>query len=165
MQFIPAAPIPQNTASNQVFFPVAMPWGWGVGIGYRTFNPWVGYSYAFGGILPPGGFGPQAIVVEPPVAPEPPQAPVVLSEEFPATLSVQIPASGSFWLNDKKLEGKPGASTTLTSPVLQMGQKYTFYVKARWERDGKTYEAKRAVTLGAGENSRLMILSGSEVRD
>jgi uncharacterized protein (TIGR03000 family) len=166
LPFIPAAPIPQNSTANEVFFPVAMPWGWGVGIGYRTFNPWVGYTYAFGGILPPGGLGSQTVIVEPAAAPPArPQHAVLLSEEFPATLSVQIPASGDFWLNDKKLDAKSAASATLTSPVLQAGQTFTFRVKARWNRGGKTYEAKRAVKLGAGEHSRLMILSGDEVRD
>jgi uncharacterized protein (TIGR03000 family) len=162
MQFVPTAPLPQNATSNQVFFPVALPWGWGVGIGYRTYNPWVGYGYAFGGILPPGGFGSQTIVVEPPMPAQAPQHVVTVSEEFPATLSIQIPASGDFWLNGKKMD-KSGESATLTSPVLARGQTYTFDVKARWTRGGKTYEAKRSVTVGPGDNSRLMILSGDEV--
>ncbi len=165
MQFIPpSAPIPQTSTDNRVFFPVAMPWGWGVGVGYRTFNPWIGNSYLFGGVLPQGGFGPQTFIVQPPAPPAPPQRAVLLSQEFPATLSVQIPADGTFWLNDKKVEGKAASSTTLTSPAVRPGEKYTFHVKAQWKRDGKTYEARREVSLEGGKKSRLMILSGTEVR-
>ena len=53
----------------------------------------------------------------------------------------------------------------LTSPVLRQGQQHTFLVKARWNSDGKTYETKRAVTLGAGDRSRLLIVSGDEVKE
>jgi uncharacterized protein (TIGR03000 family) len=167
-QFIPAAPIPQQAINNprsQVAFPVALPWGWGVGLGYRTYNPWTGYGYVFGGVLPAGGIGPQTVIVESPVPAPRPQPVITVAEEFPATLSVQLPTAGQIWLNDKPVTGGSGETPTLTSPILRQGEKYTFYVKARWTRNGKTYEAKRAVALGPGEHSRLMILSGDEVKE
>lgn len=167
LPFIPAAPIPQNATTNEVFFPVALPWGWGLGVAYRTYNPWTGYGYAFGGVLPAGAaVAPTTVIVEnpPAVVRQPATGVVPLAEEFPASLSVQIPASGDFWLDGKKVD-KSGQSVVLTSPVLRQGQNYNFLVKARWSRGGKTYEAKRSVTLGPGESGRLMILSGDEARD
>jgi uncharacterized protein (TIGR03000 family) len=47
----PTQPGPYSPAT--VFVPVIAPWGWGVGWGYQTYNPWTGYSYVFGGVLPP----------------------------------------------------------------------------------------------------------------
>ncbi len=164
---IPAGPIAQPAQGNVVYFPVAMPWGWGVGWGYQTYNPWTGFGYAYGGVLPanpvasPAATLPAA-TVEQPRRTEPA---VVLAREFPATLAIQFPAAAEVWLDGKKVSGSAKDEQLLTSPVLKPTQTYTFLVKARWEKGGKTYEAKRAVTLGPGDHSRLMILSGDEVRE
>lgn len=164
MPFVPAGPIPQNSVGrgNQVFFPVALPWGWGVGWGYQTFNPWTGYGYSYGGVLPPGPMVPQTTVVETPRQPDPS---VVLANEFPAKLTVQLPAAGEIWLDGKKVSSESSEEQVLISPTLQQNQQYTFLVKARWSRGGKTYEAKRSITLGPGDRSRLAIISGDEVRE
>ena len=63
------------------------------------------------------------------------------------------------------MTGAANAERVLTSPVLSPNQKYTFNIKARWTTGGKTYEAKRSVTLGSGDRSRLMVVSGDEVRE
>lgn len=168
---IPAVPAARQPAQgNMVYFPVALPWGWGMGWGYQTYNPWTGFGYVYGGILP------SEVAVNrmgtPVVAPlmtagapavRRTQPAVLLAEEFPATLALQFPAAAEVWLDGKKVSGVKDEQV-LTSPVLKPTQTYTFLVKAQWKRDGKTYEAKRAVTLGPNEHSRLMILSGDEVR-
>jgi uncharacterized protein (TIGR03000 family) len=165
---VPASAIPQRPgpgAPNTVFFPVAMPWGWGVGWGYQTYNPWTGFGYNYGGLIPPEGF--EAPPPPQPVAvfPRRREPTVVLANEFPATLTIQFPAAAEVWLNEKKVAGKPTEEQTLTSPVLKPDQTYTFLVKARWTSGGKTYETKRAVTLGSGSRSRLLVISGDEVKE
>jgi len=59
----------------------------------------------------------------------------------------------------------PATEHVLTSPPLQPGERYTFSVTVRWTRDGKTYEATKDVTVGAGDKSRVIIVSGTEVKD
>jgi len=121
--------------------------GYGYGYGYNGYgygNGGYGYSYGyapvhyhrhhwFGGWYQPN---------------------IILGNEFPATLTVQLPPSG-----DAPKE------YSLTSPVLKQDERYTFAVNVRWMSGGKTYEAKRDVTLGAGDRSRLLIVSGTEVKE
>ena len=158
----PAGPIPQQRGQgNSVYFPVALPWGWGIGWGYQTYSPWTGYGYSYGGLLPGFPAAPAASV-------EPPRRPdmvVVLANEFPATLTLQFPAAAEVWLDGKKLKGEASEERALTSPVLTPAQKYTFAVRARWTSGGKTYEATRSIALGAGDRSRLSIVSGDEVKE
>ena len=90
---------------------------------------------------------------------------IALSNEFPATLTLQFPAAAEVWLDGKKMTGGATAERVLTSPVLTQTQQYTFAVRARWTTGGKTYEAKRSVALGAGDRSRLYIVSGDEVKE
>jgi uncharacterized protein (TIGR03000 family) len=166
--FIPFGAIPQRpgpNAPNTVFFPVALPSGWGVGWAYQTFSPWTGFSYAFGGLVPPGAPMMQQQVIVEPAAPRRAEPVVVLANEFPATLTVQLPAAAEVWLDGKKVKGDKAEEVVLTSPVLGPNQQYTFLVKARWTNKGKTYEAKRAITLNPGDRSRLGIVSGDEVRE
>jgi len=168
---IPVGPVPQQAQGNIVYYPVALPWGWGVGWGYQTYNPWTGFSYASGGILPADAATvpmavPATTTANVPVAqPRRSEPAVVLAQEFPATLALQFPASAEVWLDGKKVSSSGKEEQVLKSPVLRPDQTYTFLVKARWEKGGKTYEAKRAVTLGPSDHSRLLIVSGDEVRE
>ena len=75
----------------------------------------------------------------------------VLANEFPATLSLQFPAAAEVWLNGKKVDG--AASGT-----------FTFDVRERWTTKDKTYETKRTLTLSSGQRSRLIVVSGEEVK-
>jgi len=159
------APPPRVSQANIQFVPVLgpgglyYPWvGYASGLGYGT-----GYGFGYPGMLPgPAAVAPAApLIVDPLVRPDV----VNLANEFPATLTLQFPASAEVWLDGKKLTGSAAEERVLTSPVLRAGEKYTFLVKARWEKGGKTYEAKRAVALAAGDRSRLSIISGDEVRE
>jgi uncharacterized protein (TIGR03000 family) len=162
---VPAPPPPRVSQSSIQFVPVLgpgglyYPWvGYASGLGYGT-----GYGFGYPGMLP----GPAALAPAAPVVVGPVFVPDVvnLANEFPATLTLQFPAAAQVWLDGKKLTGSAAEERVLTSPVLRTGEKYTFNVKARWEKGGKTYEAKRAVALGAGDRSRLSIISGDEVRE
>jgi hypothetical protein len=111
--------------------------GWGVAWGYQSYNSWNNYSYMYEGII--GATDPAATrIVEPARRPAPV---VVLVNEFPAKLALQLPAAAEVWLDGKKVTGRAKEEQVLTSPVLKPTQTYTFLVKARWEKGGKTYEA------------------------
>ncbi len=100
----------------------------------------------------------------PPAAVQPRRTQVAPSNEFPATLVLQLPAAAEVWRDGKKVEGKAAEEWTLTSSVLKAGEQHTFDVKARWSSGGKTYEAKRSVPVTSGNRSRLLVVSGDEVR-
>lgn len=88
---------------------------------------------------------------------------VVPVRDLPATLVLQFPNAAEVWVNGKKADGDTAPERVLTSPTLKPGEQYTFEVKARWMSGGKAYEATRTVTLGAGDRSRLLVVSGTEV--
>lgn len=110
----------------------------------------------------PGPFAYDQPAVEYIPAQSPPQRIVELSNEYPATLTMEFPAAAKVWLNGKEAEGETGKERVLSSPVLKPGQQYTFKVRAEWERNGKTYEYTREATLGPGDRSKLTVLAGTE---
>jgi len=124
---------------------------------YPYLNPWgVAPTY----VVPvPLDFGPAVAV-----RPEAPTS-IALANEFPATLTLQLPASGEVWLNGKRTSESSSEEHVLTSPVLKTGERYVFDLKARWTAGGKTYETTRLVTVGTGDKSRIIIVSGTEVRE
>jgi uncharacterized protein (TIGR03000 family) len=91
-------------------------------------------------------------------------APVVTSGEASATLVVQFPAAAEVWVGGKQADGGRSAEWTLTSPVLPVGESHTFEVKGRWRIGGKTFETARSVAVPAGDRSRSIVVSGTEVR-
>jgi uncharacterized protein (TIGR03000 family) len=136
-------------------------------------NPFPPLGYGFFGPL--AGFGPYynpyatplvVIVEAPPAAPAfPPEPGIVLANEFPATLSVQFPAAARVWLNGTEVGGAAKAEFAFESAALPQGASHTFELKARWEQKGKTYEAARTVRVRAGDRSKLIVVSGTEVRE
>ncbi len=125
-------------------FPGYFPWSWGPGYGYPLVVP----------------LGPLAVPAAEPPRREPA---ILLSGEAPARLTIQFPAAAEIWVDGRKQPGEPRTEHVLTSPVLQPPQTHTFEIHACWWVDGKTYEAQRTVTLGAGERSRLLVVSGRVV--
>jgi len=135
-------------------------------VGGYAYSPYVDQFYApftayAGGYLP-------SDVLSGPAAGEPvvevaPTRIVELSNEFPATVTLEFPAAAKVWLDGKPVEGETGKERVLTSPVLKPGQQYTFKVKAQWDANGKTYEYTRDVTVGPGDRSKLTVLSGTPV--
>lgn len=123
-----------------------------------------GYGYGYGGAFGYGAAPPVVIEVAPPAPAAPPERTVVLANEFPATLTVQFPAAADVWLNGKPVDGAAAEERVLTSPTLKPGERFTFDVRARWSRAGKTYEANHSVALSPGDRSRLLVVSGAEVK-
>jgi len=160
MPFLPpTSPLfpPPVTSVNPglpVFFP-----------GFPVYNPGIAFGYPFGSPLgyPIGTVGLPPVTFEP-VIPTPAET-VVLARVYPATLTLQFPAEAEVWLDGKKVSDTKKEEQVLTSPPLRMGEQHTFDVKARWIQKGKTFEAKRSVTVNPGDRSRLSIISGNEVRE
>ncbi|AMV23041.1 hypothetical protein VT84_01425 [Gemmata sp. SH-PL17] len=147
-----------------IYFPAIAPWGWATGWAYQSsYSPWTGFGYTFGGYLPNGATSIAPAQEAPAQRPQKPQPRIVLANEFPATLALQFPAAAEIWFNGEKVKGEAQDARTLTSPVLRPGTQYTFEVKARWKNQGKLFESARTVTLGPGDHSRLLVVSGTEV--
>jgi uncharacterized protein (TIGR03000 family) len=154
-------PSPRPSQAQLQSAPAFIPnYWWGYG-GFLPYSPYGGW----------GGFPPPVNVVVPVAAPEPaaravarPVESVQLANEFPATLTLQLPVAGDVWVNGKKAPGGASEDHVLTSPVLAAGKSYTFDVKARWTLDGKTYEATRLVTVGSGDRTRVIVVTGTAVK-
>jgi uncharacterized protein (TIGR03000 family) len=132
--------------------------------------PWPGGFITPTGLYVPYGVALGEFRVAPP-APElipraglPPRV-VELSDEYPATLTLEFPAAAKVWLDGRPVAGEAGKQRVLTSPVLKPGQTHTFKVRAEWESGGKTYEYTREATLGSGDHSKVLVVSGSSVAD
>jgi uncharacterized protein (TIGR03000 family) len=76
---------------------------------------------------------------------------------------IQLPAAAELWVGGQKRDGS-AAEWTLTSPILRAGESHAFAVRARWKAGGKTFEASRSVSVTAGDRTRLIIASGTEIR-
>jgi uncharacterized protein (TIGR03000 family) len=130
---------------------------WGGGGWFPYYDPGYGYS------------GPTIVQVQQqviaPVAVQPPDPPVALSGQAVATLVLEFPTSAEVWVDGKKGEGEPTAEWTLTSPPLAVGSEFVFKVKARWTANGKTFEYERTVTVPAGNRSKALVVSGTEVKE
>ena len=103
---------------------------------------------------------------DPSVAPLPPpsmERTIALSNEFPARLTLEFPAAARVWLDGKEVEGDAARERTVSSPVLKPGARYTFLIRARWAVNGQEYEYTREVTLGSGDQSRLLVVAGTAV--
>jgi uncharacterized protein (TIGR03000 family) len=158
-------------------FPTPFYYNRGVIGGYGGLYPYqqfyAPYSSYYGGFVTGGyGYSPYFTVPGPFAYDQPameyipppsvPQRVVELSDEYPANLTLEFPAAAKVWLDGKEVAGEPGKERVLTSPVLKTGQQYTFKLRAEWEVKGKTYEYTREVTLGPGDKSKLLVMSGTE---
>jgi uncharacterized protein (TIGR03000 family) len=132
--------------------------------------PWPGGFITPNGLYVPYGVALGVFRVAPP-APELiprtglPLRVAELSDEYPATLTLEFPAAAKVWLDGQPVGGEAGKERVLTSPVIRPGQTYTFKVRAEWDAGGKTYRYTREATLGAGDRSKLLVISGSSVAD
>jgi uncharacterized protein (TIGR03000 family) len=95
----------------------------------------------------------------------PPDPPVELSGEMPATLVLEFPALAEVWVNGKKDVGDAQAEWTLTSPPVIMGTEYLFSVKAKWTANRRTFEYEKTVPVAAGSRARSLVLSGKEIKE
>jgi uncharacterized protein (TIGR03000 family) len=134
--------------------------------GYPFYGVWPG----FGGWTPFYGYPvlipvPVEIPVPVYVPVGPPDPTVELSGEATAVLVLQFPADAEVWVNGKKGPGDPQSEWTLTSPPIQAGTEYSFDVKARWKANGKTFGYEKSVAVAAGNRSRSLVISGTEIKE
>lgn len=164
-RMVQAPPLPRTSGFG---LGVGLGTSYGGGGGYRG-----GYGYGSGGFFA-GGIGPSPYYVAPqPIyipggpaaAPAEPSGATVVSGVLPATLVIEYPAAAKVWLNDVEVTGDVDAMWTFTSRALRPGETATFRVRGRWTAGGKTFESERVVPLGPGARSRLLVVSGTEVRE
>jgi uncharacterized protein (TIGR03000 family) len=136
---------------------------WGVPSFWGGYFPYYGYG---GGFYPAEMPVPVTVPVPVIVQGAPPSVPpVAISGEAPAVLTLEFPAAAEVWVAGKKGPGEPATEWTLTSPVLKTGTEFTFDVKAQWKAGGKTFEYARTVTVAAGDRSRALVVSGTEIKE
>jgi uncharacterized protein (TIGR03000 family) len=135
----------------------------GFGGGFVTNSYYGGYGYGYSPYFVVPGPSDYSYPAEP-AAPAQPAFVVELSGHATASLTLEFPAAANVWLDGKEVPGDPATVRTLTSPVLKPGQEYTFHVKAQWEAGGKTYEYTRDVPLGPGKHSKVLVVSGTELK-
>jgi uncharacterized protein (TIGR03000 family) len=134
--------------------------------GFPLFGIWGGYG---GGYYAPEWFDYYSSLADtqqfpPPVPFFPDEPRIELSNQFPATLTVQLPAPGNVWTNGNKSEGKPNTEWTLTSPNIMVGKEFSFEVIARWTVEGTTFEYNRTIPVVSGNRSKVLVLAGEEVK-
>jgi len=71
-----------------------------------------------------------------------------------ATLTVNVPADASVFVNGAKTKSV-GSERTYVSRGLQSGFDYTYEIRAEVQRNGKTIDETKVVSLRAGQNSQL----------
>jgi uncharacterized protein (TIGR03000 family) len=134
--------------------------GYGLGYGGYGYGGYGGYGLGYGSS---SFYSPLQVPVYVPTGPAEPN--VELSGKGNADLVLEFPAAAEVWVDGKKGEGDPHTEWTLSSPLLAIGTEYPFHVKARWTVNGKTYEYDKTVTVAAGNRSRSLVLSGTEIKE
>ena len=170
-RIIQAYPLPRTPGFAPGFPPgygftggIGVPGGFGYGYGGVGYGGFISGGYAPYYVVPPAVISGGGGGVAPPVVSEPSTA-LAVSGQLPAILVLQFPAAAKVWVDGTEVAGEPDTEWTLTSKVLRPGETATFRVRGRWEAGGKTYEAVREVPLGPGARSRLIVVSGTEVRE
>lgn len=133
-------------------------------------GPWGGVAYPWPFVPTYNFVQPIPVPVQVPVpaatAPARTTEPLIdVSGTSRATLVLQFPAAAEVWVDGKKGDGDATTEWTLTSPILNAGEKYTFDVTGRWKSGGKAFESQRTVAVAAGDRSRVIVLSGTEIKE
>ncbi|QDU22447.1 hypothetical protein [Urbifossiella limnaea] len=165
-RMIQAPPPPRSTGFG---LGVGVGTPYGIGGGFRS-----GYGYGYGGVYYGGGYPFTPYYTAPPpivigggatVVPAEPSGAALVSGILPATLVLEYPAPAKVWLDGVEVPGDADTTWTFTSRDLKRGETVTFRVRGRWTANGKTFESEREVPLGPGARSRLLVVSGTEVRE
>jgi uncharacterized protein (TIGR03000 family) len=163
-----------NSASALYPVQVPTPPRFSVGGGSMSGYPqiWVP-SGSWGGVNYPWPVYPVYVQYDPALVPVPTASgrPLTVSPQLSAsnqtraTLVLQFPATAEIWVDGKKGDGERATEWTLTSPAMETGAAHTFEVKGRWKAGGKTFETSRSVTVSAGDRNRLVVISGTEIKE
>lgn len=166
-RMVQAPPLPRTSGFG---LGVGYGTGYGLGGGYRS-----GYGYGGGFITGGYGYSPYYVVPQPTYVggggggptfvPAEPSGAGLVSGILPATLVIEYPAAAKVWLDGVEVPGDPDTTWTFTSRDLKRGETATFRVRGRWTANGKTFESVREIPLGPGARSRLLVVTGTEVRE
>lgn len=75
-----------------------------------------------------------------------------------ATIHIAAPADAEVWVDKTKIDGGTARSAKATD--LTPGEVRVYSVRAKWVKDGKTFEQFRVVGVKAGESARLTFAEG-----
>ena len=67
-----------------------------------------------------------------------------------AHIIIRVPADAELWFNGTKVTGEEGTVRKFTSPPLTPGQRYSYEVRAQWQKNGQTITTTREVSVKAG---------------
>jgi uncharacterized protein (TIGR03000 family) len=85
-------------------------------------------------------------------------APAPSNSEFPALVSVRVPADAEVWFDGDKTE-QNGAYRLFTSPPLHQDQSYSYQIRAHWRENGQDMDQTRTVPVHAGDRVTVNFLT------
>lgn len=96
----------------------------------------------------------------------PPDGPMPMLQPVPqvdplAHLLVHVPAQADIWLEGERMQ-QPGPDRRFVTPPLEIGEKYSYEVRARWTEDGKEIEQSKNVILRSGDWISIRFPTGGE---
>jgi uncharacterized protein (TIGR03000 family) len=72
------------------------------------------------------------------------------------TLRLHVPSDARVWIEGKETS-QSGADREFVSPALASGRRYVYHIRVQWDKNGKTTERKREVSVQAGDRITLNI--------
>jgi uncharacterized protein (TIGR03000 family) len=71
-------------------------------------------------------------------------------DETSAAIRVRVPEEAEIWFNNAKTT-KRGETRRFVTPPLEDGKRYSYDIRAKWVKDGKTIEQTRTIQLYSGD--------------
>lgn len=137
------------------------------------------YGYGGGVAIVSGiyGYGDSPVSYPPPAAtvtlarseaPEPPPPPPAHFVNVPnvaahgnrAFIDVQVPRDAELWIQGIRMQ-QTGATRRFTSPELDPARTFTYDIKASWRENGREMTASRQLSVRAGDQVSITLLSGN----
>ena len=80
-----------------------------------------------------------------------------------AHLILRVPADAELWFNGTKVTGEEGTVRKFASPPLTAGRRYTYSIRAQWQKNGQTIKATREVHVKAGTHIDMDLTKSDEM--
>ncbi len=145
---------PTGPSTNSPYFPL--------GANDAVSRPWLLSNptppFRFSG---PSRTGTAPSLESPPWTPPPPEVDPALST---AHITVKVPADAVLWFNGQRT-AKKGTDRRFVSPPLTPGRRYTYVLRARWEKNGQSFTQTRRIPVFAGDRVTLEFPPPSGTRD
>jgi uncharacterized protein (TIGR03000 family) len=79
-----------------------------------------------------------------------------------AHLILRVPADAELWFNGTKISAE-GTVRKYASPPLTPGRRYTYSIRAQWQKNGQTIKATREVHVKAGTHIDMDLTKNDEM--